>query len=514
MLWSLAKALLFFAMLAALTWGAALLSATDGGVRIALLGKELSLGPLQALIAVMLLFVALWILMRISGLVIAVLRFFAGDDTALSRHFDGSRERRGFKALSEAMLALASGENRVALARAAKAERLLGRPELSNLITAEAALALGDKSRAEAAYRTLLEQDDSRFVGIRGLTRLKLDEGDTATALKLTEKALELKPRHAETRDLLLKLQTGEGDWQGARATLEAKRKAGELPKAVWKRRDAVLALQEAKVLLDDSASLEAREAAIAANKASPDLIPAAAMAARGYIASGNAKAAARVLRKAWEAQPHPDLAAAFAEIAPEETPVARVERFRSLIEVNPDHPEARMLLAELKIAAEDFPGARRALGDLVTEAPTVRALTIMAAIERGMGAEDAVVRGWMARALTAPRGPQWVCDKCQAIHAQWAPSCQNCAGFDTLSWKTAPEQSGPSATQTEMLPLLVGRPAEPAEASDDGAATAATTSAAPAPPEAGPSTDLSEAESAAPRTPLTPEELARRGAF
>lgn len=464
MLWSLAKALIFFAVVAALTWGAAILSETDGGIRIAMMGWEITLGPLQAAIAAVVLVVAVWLVMKIVGLLLAVLRFLTGDETAISRYFDRNRERRGYAALSEAMLALASGESRVAMARAAKAEKLLGKPELTSLITAEAAMAAGDKARAEAAWKALLEDPRSRFVGIRGLMQMKLDAGDTETAMKLAQKAFELKPKHAGTQDVLLKLQAGAKDWRGARLTLGAKLKAGDLPRDVWKRRDAVLALQEAKVLLDDTSSVEAQEAAIAANKASPDLIPAAAMAARGYIAKGNPKAAAKVLRKAWEAQPHPDLAAAFAEIASEESPTDRVRRFKALTDINPNHDETRLLMAELHIAAEDFPAAKRSLGDLVAERPTARALTIMAAVERGMGADDAVVRGWLARALTAPRGPQWVCDKCHAIHAHWGPVCDNCGGFDTLAWKEPPETGGPSPTQTEMLPLIVGRPAAPPE--------------------------------------------------
>ncbi|WP_323040091.1 heme biosynthesis protein HemY [Gemmobacter sp.] len=506
MLWSLAKALLFFVMVAVLTWGAAILSETGGGIRISMLGWEVTLGPLQAAIAALLLVVAVWLLMRLAGLIIALLRFLTGDETALSRYFDRNRERRGYAALSEALTALASGENRVAAARAAKAEKLLHKPELTTLITAQAAQAMGDRARAEAAYRDLLADDRSRFVGVRGLMKLKLDEGDTLTAMKLAEKALALKPKHAETQDILLQLQTGGKDWHGARQTLGAKLRSGALPKDVWRRRDAVLALQEARVLLDDASSIEAREAAIAANKASPDLIPAAAMAARSYIAQDNPKAATRVLRKAWEAQPHPDLAAAFAEIAPEESAADRLRRFRSLTDIRPDHEETRLLMAELSIAAEDFPGARRALADLPTSHPTARVLTIMAAIERGTGADDAVVRGWLARALTAPRGPQWVCGTCHAIHTAWAPVCDNCGGFDTLAWTEPPESTGPSPTQTEMLPLIVGRPAaavaEP-EPDPEPVEAQVIVPEDPAPP-----ADLP------PRAPVTPEELARRGAF
>jgi HemY protein len=76
-----------------------------------------------------------------------------------------------------------------------------------------------------------------------------------------------------------------------------------------------------------------------------------------------------------------------------------------------------------------------------------------------------------MARAMTAPRGPQWCCDKCHAIHGQWAPICDNCGGFDTLSWREATETTGPSPTGTELMPLIVGQsPAPPSEAADEEA--------------------------------------------
>ncbi len=459
MIWSLIKVLLFVAVIAALTMGAGHLMDMGGGLRLTIGGWEFSLGPLQAVIAALLLVLALWIVMKLVGFLVAVLRFLNGDETAVSRYFDRNRERKGYEALSDGLMALASGEGRLAMIKAQRAEKLLGRPELTNLVTAQAAEMVGDSKRAEEVYKRLLSDDRSRFVGIRGIMKQKLAAGDTETAKALAEKAFALKPRHAETQDILLELQAKQGDWTGARATLTAKARSGYLPRDVHRRRDAVLALQEAKDILDSGKSIEAREAAIAANRKSPDLVPAAAMAARGYIADGKPKYATRVLRKAWEIAPHPDLAAAFAEIAPDETPENRLKRFKVLTSQHPEHSETRMLLAELTIAAEDFPAARRALGDLVESHPTARVLTIMAAIERGEGSDDAVVRGWLTRALTAPRGPHWVCDKCQAVHAQWGPICGNCGGFDTLSWREPPESAGPSATQTEMLPLIVGAP-------------------------------------------------------
>lgn len=456
MLWSLTKVLIFVLIVTLLTLGAAFLLDAGGVVRIVVAGWELSLGPLHLLIGLALLALALWLALKIVGFVLAVFRFLNGDETAISRYFVRNRERKGYAALSEGLLALAAGEGRLALARARKAEYYLDDPALTTLLVAQAAEAAGDTERATEAYKDMLAAPHTRFVGIRGLLSQKLAEGDTQTALVLAEKALELKPKHTETQDILLRLQTEQRDWAGARATLGAKLKAGSLPKDVYRRRDAVLALQLAATVLDEDASIEAREAAIEANKQSPDLIPAAVMAARSYMNKGNAKNATRVLKKAWDAKPHPDLAAAFAEIVPDETPEARIKRFRTLTAHLPDHEESRLVMAELYIVAEDFPAARRALGDLAESHPTKRSIAIMAAIERGQGAEESVVRGWLARALTAPAGPQWVCDRCHAIHAKWDPICENCGGFDTLSWREPPERGGPSATGAELLPLLV----------------------------------------------------------
>ena len=465
MLWSLTKVVLFVAAVAALALGAGVLAETGGAMRITVAGWEFTIGPVQAVVLGILLLIAVWLTLKVLGLLGAIIRFLNGDETAISRYFDRNRERKGYRALSEAMLALASGEPRQALSRAQTAERLLHKPEITTLLIAQAAEASGDRKQATEAYKTLLKDDATRFVGIRGLMQQKLAEGDREVALKLAEKAFQLRPRHAETQDILLKLQSDAGDWSGARQTLGAKLKAGTLPKDVYRRRDAVLALQQARTVFDEEASIEAREAAIEANRLSPDLIPAAAMAARGYIAKGDAKHATRVLKKAWEVLPHPDLAAAFAEIDPGEDAQARLKRFRTLTTVQPDHDETKMLLAELLVAAEDFPAARRALDDVPTRHPTQRSLAILAAISRGEGAEDSVVRDLVAKAIAAPRGPQWVCDKCHAIHDGWQPVCDNCGSFDTLSWGEPPATAATSPVLAELLPLIEPRPAPEPEA-------------------------------------------------
>ncbi|MFZ1725940.1 MAG: heme biosynthesis HemY N-terminal domain-containing protein [Albidovulum sp.] len=458
MIWSFVKIVLFVAAVAGLTLLAGFLSENGDGVRIVIANMEFNLGPVQAIILALLALLSFWIALKLLGLIVAFLKFLNGDETALSRYFDRNRERKGYQALSDALMALASGEARVAMAQATRAEKYLNRPELTNLLTAQAAELSGDTRRATEVYKRLLGDDRTRFVGVRGLMKQKLAEGDIGVALKLAETAYALKPRHEEVQDALLKLQTTKGDWKGARDVLGAKRKQGLLPRDVHQRRDAVLALQEAKEVFDENASIEVREAAIAANRLSPDLIPAAVLAAQSYVMNGKPKLATRILKKAWEAQPHPDLATAYAAIVPDETAAARLKRFETLMSANPQDEETRLLRAELNIAAEDFPAARRALGNLPESHPTARSLTIMAAITRGEGADDALVRGWLTRALTASRGPKWVCDKCHNVYSEWTPTCDGCGGLDTLSWREPPQSETANTHGSDMLPLIVGR--------------------------------------------------------
>ena len=192
MLWSLIKIVLFVVAIAALTWGAGFLLESTGGLQVTVMGTEYSFGPLQSVIAVILLVVAVWLLLKVIALLIATWHFLNGDETALSRYFDRNRERKGYEALSQGLMALASGEGNVALTKAAKAEKYLEKPELTNLLIAQAAEMAGNRRLAEASYRKMVENDATRFVGVRGIMKQK-------TCLPSATASKRAKPRSRRT---------------------------------------------------------------------------------------------------------------------------------------------------------------------------------------------------------------------------------------------------------------------------------------------------------------------------
>lgn len=447
-------------------WGVAILAAAlafvflkdaDGGVMIDLNGRAYGpFRPLEFVAAVVILALLLWLFWKLFNLTVALVRFFAGDETALSRYWNRSQERRGFDALSEGLIAMAEGDGRTAMTRARKAERLLARPELTNLLMAQAASANGDTETAKTYYKTMASEQQTAFVGVKGLLAQALEKGETDRALKLAQHAFTLKPKSSDVMSTLFGLQSTENDWAGARDTLAAMNRTHVLPRDVADRREAVLLLADARNAAANDDTEKARDLALRANKKSPGLAPAAVMAAKLTASSDSPRRAARVLKEAWRQAPHPDIAAAFAALVPDETAEARRKRFRDLLKIAPEHVETQLLEAELALADKDFDAAKRIAGKLVADNPTTRSLSIMAAAEKGGGGDDAMVRAWLAKAITASRGPQWICDKCGGHHRDWVPTCDSCDAFDTLSWR---EERGETESHqpAAMLPLTIG---------------------------------------------------------
>ena len=461
MLISLFKIVFFIVIITVIALGVTYLMDNEktilGEVFVNIGTTEFILSPIQTVIFLGLIALSAILGLKLFSLFLAILSFINGDETAISRYFSKNRERKGFGALSEGLLALASGEGPLALAKANKAEKYLKRPELTNLLIAQAAELSGDLNKATKTYKSLIQNPQTKFVGLRGILKQKLAEGQTDIAIKIAKEAFSIKPTHSETQDILLQLQAELGDWRGARKTLGAKFKTGSIPKDIHRRRDAVLALAEAKDLLNEEASIEQQEAAIEANRLSPDLVPAAVLAARAYIQRGNARNAIRIINKAWQSQPHPDLKIVFYEIFAAESDEEKLKRLQKLCRLNPDHLESKISLSELYLKQENFPMAHRVLKKILTEDQDTRVLTLMAVTERGKGGDDETIRNLLNLAITAKRGPQWICKKCNTVNTDWEPICANCSAMDSLEWKVPPKEPTNFTVSDDLLPFLAG---------------------------------------------------------
>lgn len=439
----------FLLALAALTWGAVQLAENPGSVAITWQGYRIS-----ASVGVLLLFVA-----AIAVLWAFVSRFWHWMRTGPGRFMEGRasrRRERGYRLLTEGLVAAAAGDAKAARKIGAKAGQLIQTP-LNLLLLAQAAQLNGDETAARRYFEAMLEHPETEFLGLRGLIVQATKAGDWEAARRHARRAYGLRPDTEWLSSVLFDLESRGGDWRAAQKTLEAAVRAKLVDRQGASRRRAVVLAMRALTAQDDGAPEDALSLAREAHKLDPGLVAATAIAAGLLAAQGKARAAAKMVEAGWRCGPHPDLAHAYAAIAPDEPALERTRRFERLHALNPDHPESRIALAEAALEAELWGEARRHLEAAAVERPTQRVFGLLATLEERQGGDAEAVRRWLLRAASAAPGAAWMCDKCGAAGERWRARCEACDAFDSLAWKL-PLRAAPHAPpgSPKALPPVV----------------------------------------------------------
>jgi uncharacterized membrane-anchored protein len=145
----------------------------------------------------------------------------------------------GYAAVSRGMVAVGAGDQRNARRYADDAQKLLGSEPLALLLKAQAAQMAGDRTSAEGAFKQMLDEPETRVLGLRGLFVEARRKGDAAAARAYAAEAARLAPSVAWAGEAVLEYRCAARDWTAAIATLE--RSAKSLDKAVMRRQRAVL---------------------------------------------------------------------------------------------------------------------------------------------------------------------------------------------------------------------------------------------------------------------------------
>lgn len=453
-------------------------------------------------------------LTALFGLIIALIRRILGGPEALSIFMRNRRRNKGLHAVTRGFVAIGIGDERGAVRAARDARKYLPGDALTGLLAAQTAQLSGDRNRAEQAFRAMLDNPETRPLGLRGLFIEARRRGDSAAAIAFAEETLRTAPEAPWAGPALLEYHCAAGSWAEAIATVERNTVNRVTPRSEARRQRAVLLTAQALAMPDSQAD-EALALASEALKLAPDLVPAAALAGRLLAETGEPRRATRVVESTWRITPHPDLAEVYLRARPGDTAQDRLKRARALAGKTPDEPEAALMLARAALDARAFDVAREALKPLVANGPSVRTCLLMAELEEtGLG-DRAAARGWLARAASARRDPAWVADG--FVSATWSPVSPVTGELDAFRWKVPPESlSGPRpVVDAPVFETVMREPPsrpepEPQQIETDPApveAVAETEPAAPPPEAASPKTDdevSPSAESATRKTAVT----------
>ncbi len=438
------RLLLYLIVVGALGAAAAWLAGNPGQLAITWLGYRIETSVFIA-IAALLLGLALALLLW------SALRGIFGAPGRLIARMRERREQRGRDALRQGIFAVGAGDAQLAARYASEARQVLDNEPLTKLLRAQAAQISGDHATAKRIYETMLDDDETRLMGLHGLFLEARRENRIEAAEQFAAGAVEIRPGLPWAAEALFELQCRKGDWSGALETLASMRQNKLVDRKTADRRRAVLLTAQAQAI-ELTNQEQAGKLAQEAHNLAPDLVPAAEIAGRVLAAQGHVSRAARLLAKTWELSPHPDIALTYAYVRPGDSPRDRLNRVRALTRNNPDHVESRVAVAAAAVDAHEWNEARKALEPLLEERPSRRVCTLMARIEAGDTRNAGLVREWLARALRAPRDPAWVADG--VVSDRWAPLSPVTGQLDAFEWRIPMERVAPA--DQDALPLEI----------------------------------------------------------
>ncbi|MEL6750612.1 MAG: heme biosynthesis HemY N-terminal domain-containing protein [Pseudomonadota bacterium] len=435
---------IFFLVLFVAAFAFAWVADNPGTVTVDWLGSTVELSMVQAIVALGVIVLTVMILWAIVSFILRGPRMF-------DRWRTGRRRDKGFDALSRGLIAAGAGNVPLARQLTKESGKYLDDEPLVAMLDAQTTLLEGDRMAARKQFAAMMEKDETRVLGLRGLYLEAEREGASEAAAQYALAANEDAPGTPWATKAVLKSHVVTGEWDKALTALQATRGAPGIDKDTFDRHRAVLLTAKA---MDAEAAdpTTARSDALKAHKLAPSLVPAATAAARACTRLGDTRKASKVLETTWRTNPHPDIADAYVHLRAGDSASDRMKRVDMLEKVKGGTVEGMFIKARMALDAGEYADARKTTQDLLKRAPSERICLLMADIEEADGGDDGRTREWLARAVHAPRDAVWTADG--YVTEEWAPISPVSGELDAFEWRVPIEQVGGLAQPVDYASL------------------------------------------------------------
>jgi HemY protein len=449
------RIVIFLVLVGLAALGFAWLADRPGDVVLTWQGHDFKTSLMIVAVAILVSFVVLI-------LILALIILLLWSPSMVRRHLRRRRGERAYEAISRGLIAVGAGDLAAARKHAAEAKRIAPSEPLALLLDAQHAQLSGNRNTADDAFRAMAGRADTKALGLHGLFIEAHRRGDRASAHAFAEEAARENPALGWAGRAVLEFRCLTGDWAGALALLEANKHT--LDRDGYRRQRAVMLTAQA-LASEETDRDQAKAFAVEAAKLEPTFVPAAALAGRMLAEGGELRKASRIVQKAWQAHPHPDLAQVFSDLRFGDAARDRLKRVEALAKQAPGHVEGALALARAAIDAREFPKARAALAAFLA-APTRRVALMMAELERSEHNDEGRAREWIARALHAAPDPVWTTEG--HVSDRWLPLSPS-GKLDAFEWRVPVTGiSRPGAPIEPEAPAIAAVTAAPVAANDD----------------------------------------------
>jgi len=464
------RVLFYLAIVAALGFGFAWLADRPGELDVTFAGNHYNVPLITAVAGIVAIVAAILILWWLIKSIIQ-------SPYTLRRHFRARKRDRGYQSLSTGLIAAGAGDAEAARRMTKQAGKLLSSDQepLIKLLEAQTAMLEGRTEDARKGFEAMVEDPETRLLGLRGLYIEAQRVGARDAARHYAAEAAQQAPQLEWASSSMMGQLCAEGDWDGALKLVDARKQALAHSKDVVKKERAALLTAKAMAVVDVDHA-QAKALALEANKLAPDLVPAAVVAARALFADGDVRKGSKILEAAWKRFPQPDIASTYVYARSGDTAQDRLKRAKHLVSLRSNNAEGSLALARAAYEAGDYRLARDNAEQVLRASPRESAYLLLADIEEAETGDQGKVREWLARAVKAPRDPAWTADG--YVSEQWSPVSPVTGRLNSFQWKVPvvalapaieaekPEIKGPVEAKP-VNQIVLAEPRDKAEMAD-----------------------------------------------
>lgn len=468
------RALFYLLIVAALGFGFAWLADRPGEIDIVFAGNHYHLPLITAAAGLVAIVAAILLLCWLIKSIIQ-------SPYILRRHFRARKRDRGYQSLSTGLIAAGAGDAEAARRMSTQAGKLLNSDQepLIKLLDVQTAMLEGRTEDARKGFEAMVEDPETRLLGLRGLYIEAQRVGALEAARHYASQAAKDAPQLEWASSAVMGQLCLDGDWDGALKLVDARKQAlGHSKDKVKKERAALLTAKAMATMNVDHA--HAKAMAVQANKLAPELTPAAVIAAQALFADGEVRKGSKILEAAWKRFPHPDIASSYVHARGGDTAQDRLKRARHLVSLRSNTAEGSLVLARASYEAGDYKEARDHAEQVLRTRPTEGVYLLLADIEEAETGNQGKVRQWLAQAVKAQGDPAWTADG--YVSEKWSPVSPVTGRLNSFEWKLPvvelapvveaeePEIKGPETSNAKeavsdgstALTLVVEKPEQP----------------------------------------------------
>lgn len=357
--------------------------------------------------------------------------------------YKADQRKKSFRALTRGLVAVAAGDVKRATQYSKQTKALW--PDINGLpllLEAQSAKLRGEDGLAQNRFERLLKDKDSAFLGVRGLLKASLDQGDYSRALEFARQAEKQHPKKPWIVECVYELEIKNRLWTDVLRTNHKLLKIKKEDAAKLNKDRVAIYLHHHDKAINKGYDRQAKSEVEKAYKLDPYFVPTITRYAHFLIQEGKTKKCAKIIEQAWQYNDHPDLAELWKRLEP--LPKGKnVDKdydnlmawYARLIAAKPESAEAQMAAASAAMDKNYWGEAKAYLTVAEKIYPSARVYRLQAIVEQHSTQNDDAIHRLMERAANALPDKKWICEETGMIYDDWRAIAKPHGSFNTITW-------------------------------------------------------------------------------